>query len=73
MILLKINNGKLEGNWDEIAELADAYDHGSRTDDAYQSKVISLIFDRGYDAAMEEMEAVNQRTLLLMTCTGGSA
>lgn len=74
MILLKINNsGKLEGNWDEIAELADAYDRGSRTTDACTSKIYSLIFDRGYEHAMEELEEVHRRAVLLMTCTGGNA
>lgn len=74
MILLKINGqGKLEGNWEEIAELADAYDRGSRTTEAYNSKIYSLIFDRGYEHAMEELEEVHRRTVLLMTCTGGNA
>jgi len=73
MILLKIANGKLEGNWDEIAELADEYDRGDRSEDAYQSKIISLVFDRGFEAAMSEIEQAHQRTLLLMTTTGGNA
>lgn len=74
MILLKINSrGVLEGNWDEIAELAEAYDRGVRTDDAYKSKIVSLIFDRGYEQAMSEIDEVNKRTVLLLTCTAGSA
>lgn len=74
MILLKINsNGHLEGNWEEIAELAEAYDRGCRSEEAYKSKVVSLIFDRGYEQAMSEIEEVHQRTMLLITCTGGSA
>lgn len=74
MILLKINSrGQLEGNWEEIAELAEEYDRGSRSDDAYQSKIITLIFDRGYEEAMREIEQVHERTVLLMSCTGGHA
>ena len=74
MILLKINpRGQLEGNWEEIAELAEEYDRGSRSEDAYQSKIITLIFDRGYEEAMREIEQVHERTVLLMSCTGGHA
>jgi hypothetical protein len=74
MILLKINSkGQLEGNWEEIAELAEEYDRGLRTDDAYQSKIITLIFDRGYEEAMKNIEEVHERTVLLMSCTGGHA
>ena len=74
MILLKINSrGQLEGNWEEIAELAEEYDRGSRSEDAYQSKVISLIFDRGFEQAMSEIEEAHRRTVLLMSCTGGHA
>lgn len=74
MDLLKINSrGVLEANWEEIAELAEAYDKGLRTDEAYESKVVSLIFDRGYEQAMSEIDEVSQRTMLLLTCTGGRA
>jgi hypothetical protein len=74
MVLLKINSkGVLEANWEEIAELAEAYDRGLRTEEAYKSKVVSLIFDRGYEQAMSEIDEVNQRTMLLLTCTGGRA
>lgn len=73
MILLKIAGNKVEGNWEEIVELAESYDQGDRTDDAYQAKLITLIFDRGYEEAMRDIETVNQRTLLLMSSTGGHA
>ena len=73
MILLKIVGNKVDGNWEEIVELAESYDQGSKTEDAYQAKLITLIFDRGYEEAMKDMETVNQRTLLLMSCTGGHA
>ena len=73
MILLKIVGNKVEGNWEEIVELAEAYDQGGRSEDAYHAKIITLIFDRGYEEAMRDMETVNQRTLLLMSSTGGHA
>lgn len=74
MVLLKINSdGCLEANWEEIDQLAKAYDRGLRTEEAYKSKVISLILDQGYDRAIDEMEEVNRRTLLLLSCTAGSA
>jgi len=73
MILLKIVGNKVEGNWEEIVELAESYDRGVRTDDAYQSKLITMIFDRGYEEALKDMETVNQRTVLLLSTTGGHA
>lgn len=74
MILLKINaKGQLEGNWDEIADLAEAYDRGCRSEEAYKAKVVSMIFDRGYEHAMGEVKDANERMLLLLSCTAGSA
>ena len=73
MILLKIVGNKVDGNWEEIVELAESYDRGVRTEDAYHAKLITLIFDRGYEEAMRDIETVNQRTLLLMSSTGGHA
>ena len=73
MILIKVTDGKLEANWEEIVALADAYDQGSKDEDAYMSKVFSLIFDKGYEQALHDMEQHNQRLLILATCTGGHA
>jgi hypothetical protein len=73
MILIKISDGKLEANWDEIVALADEFDQGSNTEDAYMSKIFSLIFDKGYEQALVDMEEHNRRLILLATCTGGHA
>ena len=73
MILIKISDGKLEANWEEIVALADEFDRGATTEDAYMSKIFSLIFDKGYEQAMADMEEHNQRLFLLATCTGGHA
>lgn len=73
MILIKVTDGKLEANWEEIVALAEDYDRGAKTEDAYMSKVFSLIFDRGYEQALKDMEEHNQRLFWLATCTGGHA
>lgn len=73
MILIKISDGTLEANWEEIVSLAEEYDRGSTHEDAYMSKIFSLIFDRGYDQALRDMEEHNKRLFLLATCTGGHA
>ena len=73
MILIKVTDGKLEANWDEIVALAEQFDQGAKTEDAYMSKVFSLIFDKGYEQALVDMEEHNRRLLVLATCTGGHA
>jgi len=72
--MLTINrNGELIGDWEKIVDLAEEYDQGSRSPDACASKIYSLVFDRGYESAMEEVEEVHQRAYLLITHTGGHA
>jgi len=74
MTILSINKrGELTGDWEKIVDLAESYDQGSRTPDACISKIYSLVFDRGYESAMEEVEEVHQRAYLLITHTGGHA
>jgi len=73
VILIKVTDGKLEANWEEIVALAEEHDKGSKHEDAYMSKIFSLIFDKGYEQALEDMEEHNRRLVFLATCTAGHA
>lgn len=74
MILLKINDdGELEWNLEEIRVLAELYDKGCKSEDAYRAKVIELIWAEGFHAAMEKMEDMQEKTMLLFGCVGGHA
>ena len=74
MILLKINpSGELEWNLEEIKVLADLYDKGCKSEEAYRAKVIELIWADGFHAAMDQMEDMQQKTALLFGCVGGHA
>ena len=58
MILLKINDdGKLE--W--------------KSEEAYKAKVIRLIWEQGYTHAMDDMQDMQEKTMLLFGCVGGNA
>jgi hypothetical protein len=72
MILMKIEDGKLVTNWDEIVAQAEAFDRGCKSEDAYKAKLIQLVWNDGFDAAREEIEK-HMQTALLLSCTGGHA
>lgn len=74
MILLKINpDGELEWNLDEIRILADLYDRGCKSEEAYKAKLIELIWTNGFHAAMSKMEDAQQKTMLLFGGVCGHA
>jgi hypothetical protein len=73
MILMKITDGKLEANWDEIKSLADAYDRGCRSEESYKAKMFGLIYEMGYTSAMDDMEEQGLQMGYLMTHTMGNA
>ncbi len=74
MVLIKINDdGKLEANWEELSQLAKAYDLGLRTEEAYHSKLVLLILEHGYDNAVSELKNSHERMMLLLSCAAGSA
>jgi hypothetical protein len=74
MILLKINdNGELEWNLEEIKTLSDLYDRGCKSEEAYKAKVIRLIWEQGYTHAMDDMQDMQEKTMLLFGCVGGHA
>ena len=73
MMLRVTSDGELEGDWEKIVALAAAYDNGDRSVTAYQAKIYSLVFDRGYDYAMDEVDTHHEQTMFLITHTGGHA
>ena len=70
---MKITPEGLEANWEEIELLVDAYDRGCKSEEAYRAKIFSLIYNMGYDDAVEEMEKKNYQTAFLLSCTMGNA
>lgn len=72
MILMKIEDGRLVTNWDEIISQANAFDLGCKSEDAYKAKLIQLVWNEGFEAARDEFEKHAQTAMLLM-CTGGHA
>ena len=73
MILMKITPEGLEANWGEIKALADAYDRGLKSEDAYKAKIMELIYDMGYTQAMEDMDKAQYQTAFLLSHTMGNA
>jgi hypothetical protein len=74
MILLKIDpSGELEWNLDEIRVLAELYDKGCKSEEAHKAKIIELIWNEGFNAAVDHMEDAHQKAILLMGCVGGNA
>lgn len=74
MILMKIDaNGELEADWDEIERLAECFDNGCKSEEAYKAKLFSLVLAEGYDAAMEEVEEHNKQMIFMLSMTGGHA
>jgi hypothetical protein len=74
VILLKINEeGELEGNFEEIKELASAYDRGWKTEETEKAKIIELLWKEGWKEAMDFMTITSQRTALLMGEVAGNA
>jgi hypothetical protein len=71
---MKINDaGELEWNLDEVKSLAESYDRGERTEDAHRAKLVSLIWQDGYCAAIDDVEENQQKVFLLLSCVGGNA
>jgi hypothetical protein len=73
MILMKITDGKLEANWEEIKSLSDAYDRGCRSEESYKAKMFALMFEMGYNSAMDDIEQQGLQMGYLMTHTMGNA
>lgn len=72
MILMKIEDGRLVTNWEEIIAQAGAYDRGCKSEEAYKAKLIQLVWNEGFDSARDEIERQMQ-TAMLLSCTGGTA
>jgi len=70
---MKITPEGLEANWDEIKVLADAYDRGCKSEEAYKAKIMDLIYEMGYAQGVEDMEKTQFNTAFLLSCTMGNA
>ena len=74
MILMKIDqNGELEADWDEIERLSQCFDDGCKSEEAYKAKLFTLVFEHGYDLAIDDMEETQRQMMVMMTFTGGHA
>jgi hypothetical protein len=74
MILLKIgDDGELHWNKDDILNYANLYDQGWRTDETEKAKLLQLIWESGYNAAIDHFNETGQRTMLLLSDVGGHA
>jgi len=73
MILMKITPEGLEANWDEIKSLADAYDRGCKSEEAYKAKIMGLIWELGYTQALDDLEQAQLQSSYLLTHTMGNA
>lgn len=74
MILLKIgDDGELHWNKDDILNYANLYDQGWRTDETEKAKLLQLIWESGYNTAIDNFNETGQRTMLLLSDVGGHA
>lgn len=73
MILLKIEDGKLQGNMEEIRQLALAYDHGCASEQAYTAKIIELLWSNGYEQGIEDVVNQQHQIAITMMHTEGHA
>ena len=70
---MKITPDGLEANWDEIKALADAYDRGCKSEEAYRAKIMDLIYEMGYTQALEDIDKAQFQTAYLLSHTMGNA
>ena len=70
---MKITPDGLEANWGEIKALADAYDRGCKSEEAYRAKIMDLIYEMGYVQAMDDIEKAQCQTAFLLSNTMGNA
>jgi hypothetical protein len=74
MILLKIgDDGELHWNKGDILNYANLYDQGWRTDETEKAKLLQLIWESGYNTAIDHFNETGQRTMLLLSDVGGHA
>ena len=74
MILLKIdNNQELEWNQNEIQSLADAYDHGCKSEMTRTAKLLTLIYEKGRESVLDAIHFEQQQAMLLFSSPMGNA
>lgn len=70
---MKITPEGLEANWDEIRVLADAYDRGCKSEEAYKAKIMDLVYEMAYTQGVEDTEKAYFANAFLLSCTMGNA
>lgn len=74
MILLKIgNDGELQWNHQDVLSFSKLYDEGWHTEDTEKAKLLQLVWEAGYSAAIDRINISNERTMLLFGAVGGHA
>lgn len=74
MILLKIGeDGELHWNQEDILTHASLYDQGWRTEETEKAKLFQLIWEAGYEAAIDMVNSSSQKAMLLLSEVGGHA
>lgn len=74
MILLKIGeDGELHWNHEDIVNHADLYDQGWRTADTEKAKLFQLIWEAGYNTAIDAVNESGRTAMLLLSEVGGHA
>lgn len=74
MILLKIgDDGELIWNQEEIAASAKLFDEGWCSEETEKAKLLQLIWEAGFNAAMDDVQTFNERAMLLFSGVGGHA
>ena len=66
-------NGELEADWDSIERLANCFDKGCKSEEAYKAKLFSLVLEHGYDVAMEDVEEHRRQVMFMMCAPAGHA
>ena len=74
MILLKIDNqGELQWNRDEIWEQANLHDRGLCNELTHNCKILQLIWQDGYEDALNQVTQMSQRSALYFAEPAGTA
>lgn len=74
MILLKVgDDGELHWNHEEIVLNASLYDKGWRTPETEKAKIFQLIWEHGYNTAIDCVNTQTHRTMLLLGEAAGHA
>lgn len=72
-IVSKKSDGNLEIDMDVVRQMAQAFDQGTLSDECLIAKIILTAFNSGIEQGIEESEERQRQTIMLLSCTAGSA